>query len=92
MLDSIYHLTLKFIKNLMFGVKKSMKTPRFCHLLSSYYGRHYNMPPSVYHWRFTDFIAWRYMTQRGDVVMKNYFNHFPAAHDNCCRPALSYAL
>ena len=29
MLDSIYHLTLKFIKNRFFGVKKS----RFCHLL-----------------------------------------------------------
>ena len=29
MLDSIYHMTLKFIKNHIFGVK----TSRFCHLL-----------------------------------------------------------
>ena len=29
MLDSIYHMTLKFIKNRIFGVK----TSRFCHLL-----------------------------------------------------------
>ena len=31
MLDSIYHMALKFIKNRFFGVKKS----RFCHLLRS---------------------------------------------------------
>ena len=29
MLDSIYHMTLKFLKNHIFGVK----TSRFCHLL-----------------------------------------------------------
>ena len=29
MLDSIYHMTLKLIKNHIFGVKRS----RFCHLL-----------------------------------------------------------
>ena len=29
MLDSIYHMTLKFIKNRIFGVK----TSKFCHLL-----------------------------------------------------------
>ena len=29
MLDSIYHMTLKLLKNLVFGVK----TLRFCHLL-----------------------------------------------------------
>ena len=29
MLDSIYHMTLKLIKNRIFGVK----TSRFCHLL-----------------------------------------------------------
>ena len=38
MLDSIYHITLKLIKNRIFGVK----TSRFCHLLCNVIinGRH----------------------------------------------------
>ena len=31
MLDSIYHMTLKFLKNHIFRL--SVKTSRFCHLL-----------------------------------------------------------
>ena len=39
MLDSIYHMTLKLLKNHMFGVKMS----RFFHLLSNVKMGHYAM-------------------------------------------------
>ena len=41
MLDSFYHITLKLLKNHIFGVK----TSRFCHL----YGHHYVSRKSVNH-------------------------------------------
>ena len=37
MLDSIFHMTLKLLKNHIFGAK----TSRICHLLCNVNGRHY---------------------------------------------------
>ena len=65
MLDSVYHMTLKILKNCIFGVKRS----RFFLILSKRYnGRHYVSRKSVNHWWFIDFIAWRYITPRRDIM------------------------
>ena len=43
MLDSIYHMTLKLVKNHIFGVK----TSRFSHLWSRFSHQRYNGPHDV---------------------------------------------
>ena len=65
MLDSIYHMTLRLLWNVISGVKNvimlSICTQR-C------YGRHYVSRKSINDQWFTDFIAWRYFTPRRDVI------------------------
>ena len=56
MLYSIYNVTLKLIKNSIFGVK----TSRFCHLLHIKWPSLCNFTKSVNHYWFFDFIACRY--------------------------------
>ena len=60
MLDSIYHMTLKILKNHIFQVKTS-----FMHC---YNGCHNVSRKSVNHSWFIDFIARRYITPRRDVM------------------------
>ena len=61
MVDSIYHMTLKLLKNHIFGM-----------ILASFM-QHYNRPLNVMHlsvnhlW-FIDFIAWHYFTPKQDVM------------------------
>ena len=61
MLDSIYHMTLKLLKNLTAGVK-NLRSQR-CD------GRHFIMlPKSENHLWFIDFNARPYYTPRCDIV------------------------
>ena len=73
MLDFIYHMTLKLIKNRIFGVK----TSRFCHLLRNAIIDVIMYQKSVSYYRFIDFIAWRYNhSQTRRHVIKYLFSVF----------------
>ena len=62
MLDSIYHIALKLLKNHIFGVK----TSRFMLSFMQLYNRcHYiALLNLLNHWLFIDFIAWHFVTLR----------------------------
>ena len=65
MLDSIYHTTLKLLKNHIFG----RKTSGFCHLLSNVIMDVITLRYlSVNHLWFIDFNAWWYITHGGNVM------------------------
>ena len=57
MLDSIYHMTLKLLKNHIFGLKMS----KFGHLLR-------NVIMDIILFPESDFIAWCYITPRRDIM------------------------
>ena len=64
MLDSIYHMTLEYLK-LLFWCENVKSFPYFT---QPYYGGHYVSCKSINHECFIDFIAWRYFTPRRDVI------------------------
>ena len=65
MLDSIYHMRLKLLKNHIFGVKVMILTS----FTQRYNGRHYVTPlickPLVVFY----FIAWHYITPRHNITV-----------------------
>ena len=65
MLDSIYHMTLKILKNLHFWCENVKIFPYF---RQHYNGHHYVSRKIVNHLWFIDFIAWCYVSPRRDVM------------------------
>ena len=63
MFDSIYHMTLKLLKNRIFGVKNIKILLSFT---QHYNGCHYVTLINHHLW-FINFIAWHYITPRRDV-------------------------
>ena len=63
MLDSIYHMTLKLLKNHIFGVIILCHVLRYVIIKSLH-----NDTKSVIHSWFINFIAWRYITPICDVM------------------------
>ena len=63
MLDSIYHMT-KTLKSDFW--RKNVILLSLC--TQRYYGRHNISSKSINHKWFIDFIAWRYLNPRGDVI------------------------
>ena len=63
MLDSIYHMTLKILKNCIFGEKT-----RFLLFYATLNGRHNVSKKSVNLLWFVHFFAWRYITPRRDIM------------------------
>ena len=66
MLNSIYYMTLKLLKNSILGMKKS----QFCHLFTTLKSMSLRcVTKSVIHLWFIDFVAWPYIIPRCDVVV-----------------------
>ena len=65
MLDSIYHMTLKILKNCIFGVK----TSRFSLILRKVIMNFIMFPENL----FINFIAWLYITPRRGVVINGEY-------------------
>ena len=65
MLDSIYHMTLRLLRNLISAVKNVIILSLLIQRCS---GRHNISRKSVNHWWFIDLIAWRYFTPRCEVL------------------------
>ena len=63
--DSFYHMTLELLKYSIFG----MKAQDFAIFYATFkWPSLHNVTKSVNHWRFMDFIAWRYITPRPDII------------------------
>ena len=65
MLDSIYHRTLRLLRNIIFVVK-TLYSLSLC--TQRCYGRHNISRKSINHKWFIDFIAWRYFTPRRNFI------------------------
>ena len=65
-LDSIYHMTLSSLRNLIFFCVKNVIIASLC--TQRRFGRHNVSHKSINHYGFAYFIAWRYFTPRCDVI------------------------
>ena len=65
MLDPIYHMTNTLKSHFW---RKNVIILSLHVMYATCYGRHNVSRKTINHWRFIDFIAWRYFTPRCDVI------------------------